>query len=48
MGGEMGRYTVEGIEFDHLDQRNELLHIRVDFKFKFTEIDIDSLDNPVV
>jgi len=44
--GMVGGNAVEGIEFDHLIQWNQILDKGTDVVLKFTQIDINSLNNP--
>jgi hypothetical protein len=43
----VGGNAVESIEFDHLVQWNQIFEKRTYIVIKFTQIDIDSLNNPV-
>jgi hypothetical protein len=43
----VGGNAVEGIEFDHLIQWNQTFDKRTYVVIKFTQVDIDSLNNPV-
>jgi hypothetical protein len=43
----VGRDTVKCIEFDHLVQGNEIFDEGGDIVIEFTQVDIDSLHDPV-
>ena len=43
----VGSDTIKGVKFDHLIQWNQIFDKRTYVVIKFTQVDIDSLNNPV-